>query len=39
MGEWCDKLPSRIDVAYAVEFNQYNDRQGLQLNVKDIRAA
>jgi single-stranded-DNA-specific exonuclease len=39
MGEWYDNLPSRVDLAYAVEINEFNGRKALQLNVKDMRAA
>ena len=39
MGEWYGELPSRVDLAYAVEINEFNGRSSLQLNVKDIRAA
>ena len=39
MGEWYGNLPSRVDLAYAVEINVFNGRKSLQLNVKDIRAA
>lgn len=39
LGEWYDGLPPRIDLAYAVEINEFNGRKSLQLNVKDIRRA
>lgn len=39
MGEWRSELPHRIDLAYAVEVNEFNGRKSLQLNVKDIRGA
>ena len=39
MGEWYGVLPPRIDLAYAVEINEFNGRKTLQLNVKDIRPA
>jgi len=39
MGEWYGHLPSRVDLAYAVEINEFNGRKSLQLNVKDLRAA
>lgn len=38
-GEWRSELPHRIDLAYAMEINEFNGRRSLQLNVKDIRAA
>ena len=39
MGEWYGELPHRVDLAYAVEVNEFNGRKTLQLNVKDIRPA
>jgi single-stranded-DNA-specific exonuclease len=39
MGEWYGNLPGRVDLAYAVEINEFNGRKSLQLNVKDIRGA
>ncbi|UCC85585.1 MAG: hypothetical protein JSV81_12040, partial [Anaerolineales bacterium] len=39
MGSWHDQLPARLDVAYALEVNEWNGRQRLQLNVKDIKPA
>jgi single-stranded-DNA-specific exonuclease len=39
MGSWFDTLPDRIDVAYTLEINEWNGRQRLQLNVRDIKAA
>jgi single-stranded-DNA-specific exonuclease len=38
-GSWYDHLPTHVDVAYALEINEWNDRQRLQLNVKDIKPA
>ena len=38
-GNWYGMLPPQIDVAYALEANEYNGRRSLQLNVKDIRPA
>lgn len=35
-GEWVGRLPRRIDLAYLLEANTWNDRVNLQLNVKDI---
>lgn len=37
MGDWFSGLPRRIDLAYAIEINEFNGRRTLQLNVKDIR--
>ncbi len=39
LGEWRSQLPHRVDLAYAVEVNEFNGRRSLQLNVKDIRGA
>jgi single-stranded-DNA-specific exonuclease len=39
MGDWYGNLSSRVDLAYAVEINEFNGRKSLQLNVKDMRAA
>ncbi len=38
-GSWHDHLPTHVDVAYTLEINEWNGRQRLQLNVKDIRPA
>ncbi|GAB4536898.1 MAG: single-stranded-DNA-specific exonuclease RecJ [Anaerolineae bacterium] len=49
MGDWHDRLPPRVDVAYTLEINNWDSgpdggartggRQRLQLNVQDIRPA
>lgn len=39
MGEWRSDLPPRVDLAYAIEVNEFNGRKSLQLNVKDMRPA
>jgi single-stranded-DNA-specific exonuclease len=36
-GHWLEKLPSRIDLLYSFEINEYNGRVTLQLNVHDIK--
>jgi len=36
-GEWASQMPKRIDVAYTLEMNKWNDRSRLQLNVRDLR--
>lgn len=36
-GEWAGQMPKRIDVAYTLEMNRWNDRLRLQLNVRDLR--
>jgi single-stranded-DNA-specific exonuclease len=38
-GDWHDYLSTHVDVAYGLEINEWNGRQRLQLNVKDIRPA
>ena len=38
-GHWMEDMPQYIDVAYAFEINDYQGRQSLQLNVKDIKAS
>ncbi|MDH7485389.1 MAG: single-stranded-DNA-specific exonuclease RecJ [Anaerolineae bacterium] len=36
-GEWAGQMPERIDVAYTLEVNEWNDQLRLQLNVQDLR--
>jgi single-stranded-DNA-specific exonuclease len=38
-GEWADKLAvsQQIDAVYNLEFNEWNGRRQLQLNIKDLR--
>jgi single-stranded-DNA-specific exonuclease len=36
-GHWLTKLPNRVDLLYAYELNEYNGRQSLQLNIRDIQ--
>lgn len=38
-GEWQNKMPSRVDILFTYEVNEYNGRVGYQLNLKDIREA
>jgi len=38
-GEWVGQLPSRVDLAYTLEVNEFNGERRLQLNVKDLRPA
>jgi hypothetical protein len=38
-GEWCDKLPDRVDIVYHLEANEWNKEPRLQLNVQDVRPA
>jgi len=35
-GDWIARLPYRIDLAYLLEVNVWNERVNLQLNVQDI---
>ncbi len=39
MGPQREGLPQRVDLAYALEANEYNGRVSLQLNLKDIKPA
>ena len=39
MGGWAGQLPSRVDLAYTFEINEFNGEPRLQLNVKDLRPA
>ena len=36
-GDWIDRLPSRVDVAYHLQLNEWRGERRLQLNVQDIR--
>jgi single-stranded-DNA-specific exonuclease len=36
-GYWQDQLPSEIDLLYTFEKNEWNGRDNLQLNVKDLK--
>jgi single-stranded-DNA-specific exonuclease len=38
-GDWYDRLPRLVDLAYTLECNDFNGSRRLQLNVKDIRPA
>jgi single-stranded-DNA-specific exonuclease len=38
-GDWAGRLPSRVDLAYTINVNEWNGRRDLQLVVKDIREA
>jgi len=37
LGEWANQMPQRIDLLYRFELNEFNGRQTLQLNIRDIR--
>jgi single-stranded-DNA-specific exonuclease len=39
LGDWMDRIPERIDVAYQLEINEWNGNRSLQLNMQDIRPA
>jgi single-stranded-DNA-specific exonuclease len=36
-GYWINQIPSRIDVLYNFELNEWNGRQSLQLNIRDLK--
>jgi hypothetical protein len=36
-GYWIDQMPSKIDILYNFELNEYNGRQSLQLNIRDLK--
>jgi single-stranded-DNA-specific exonuclease len=38
-GHWHDHLPSKVDLMYNFELNEYNGRVTLQLNVRDLKPA
>lgn len=33
---WAGKMPPRVDIAFAFEWNEYNGARAMQLNIKDI---
>lgn len=39
LGHLYENLPSRVDLMYAFETNEYNGRISLQLNLKDVKPA
>jgi len=39
LGHLLPDLPSRVDVLYRLEANEYNGRRTLQLNLKDVKPA
>ena len=39
LGGWAEHMPDRIDVAFQLEINEWQGRQSLQANLKDIREA
>jgi single-stranded-DNA-specific exonuclease len=38
-GHWYGNLPQRIDAMYTYEVNEYNGRESLQLNIRDLKPA
>jgi single-stranded-DNA-specific exonuclease len=36
-GHWAGQLPPKIDLMFTFELNEFNGRETLQLNVKDIK--
>ncbi len=38
-GELVDELPSKVDIAYHLQANEWNGQRQLQLNIQDIRPA
>jgi single-stranded-DNA-specific exonuclease len=38
-GEWADRIPEYVDVAYHLEVNEWNGYVKLQLNAQDLRPA
>ena len=38
-GMWYEKMPEAIDLLYTFEKNEFNGRETLQLNVRDIAAS
>jgi len=39
LGGWAGQMPSRVDLAYTLEINEFSGEPRLQLNVKDLRPA
>lgn len=37
LGDWADRMPLHLDVAYRLEVNEWNNTSRLQLNVQDLR--
>lgn len=38
-GDWADRMPSRIDLAFTFEINEWNGERRFQLRVQDLRPA
>ena len=39
MGEWAERMPARVDLAFTLEENEWNGERRLELNVQDLRPA
>lgn len=39
LGHLLEELPARVDIFYTFESNEYNGRQSMQLNLKDMKPA
>jgi single-stranded-DNA-specific exonuclease len=39
LGHWAEKMPVNVDLIYNFETNEFNGRQYLQLNIRDIKPA
>jgi hypothetical protein len=39
LGHLLPELPMRVDILFTFESNEYNGRQSLQLNLKDVKPA
>ncbi len=39
MGHLASQLPAQVDILYTFEINEYNGKQSLQLNLRDLRPA
>ena len=39
LGDWVNRMPEWVDVAYQLEINEWNGNRSLQLNLQDIRPA
>lgn len=39
LGHWQNQMPTRIDLLYTFEVNEYNGRRAFQLNLRDIKPA
>jgi len=37
LGDWVNKMPDRVDIAFELEMNEWQNKQTLQANLQDIR--